>query len=448
MRTSFKLGILILAVLLLALPVLAACSDDDETEQPTAMPTKTTTPTKTAAPTETTAPTETATPPPVEDVVITIGNLTDLTGPASGMLGGPETALKVGVAYFNDENLIPGVELEIESYDGQMDPSRDIPGYEWLKERGADVMYSVFPQYGISLFDRLAEDKMALLCLSSPNEVVEAEPGWVFMYSPPQRSIGYTQLKWLADNHWDWEANGPAKIGGASWDEPFSAGILQGMEDYCKAHPDQFEWIGGYLTMYTPTWGPEVAALKDADYVMPAITAFGFTGFITEYRDVGGTAQFICNEGHAGSLNLLDAAGAWDLMDGALFIISQRSVSEDTEMNGLMRDATNKYADNHWLIPGEGAHNYQSAWRQVYRTLALIGQAVEDAGGAQNFTPEQIYETASTFSYSMDNDPARTWTPEKRTFPNVMAMYEIKADKSILPYGGGEPVWVPIVYEP
>jgi len=47
-------------------------------------------------------------------------------------------ALEDLVAYYNDSDLIPGVRLEVVVYDGQWDPARDIPGYEWLRGRGAD----------------------------------------------------------------------------------------------------------------------------------------------------------------------------------------------------------------------------------------------------------------------------------------------------------------------
>jgi len=69
---------------------------------------------------------------PDEDVVITIGSLSDITGPASNAMTVINMALDDVVEYFNDENLIPGVELKVVTYDGQLDPARDIPGYEWL----------------------------------------------------------------------------------------------------------------------------------------------------------------------------------------------------------------------------------------------------------------------------------------------------------------------------
>lgn len=40
-------------------------------------------------------------------------------------------------------NFIPGVKLEVIEYDGQFDPAKDVPAYEWLKQHGADLMVTV-----------------------------------------------------------------------------------------------------------------------------------------------------------------------------------------------------------------------------------------------------------------------------------------------------------------
>ena len=71
----------------------------------------------------------------IKDVVITIGNLTDVTGPASNALTVITMSLEDTAEYYNKQYLIPGVTFEVITYDGQYDPSRDIPGYEWLMER-------------------------------------------------------------------------------------------------------------------------------------------------------------------------------------------------------------------------------------------------------------------------------------------------------------------------
>jgi len=447
-RISSKLGILFLAALLLIIPLLAACSDDDETEEPTA----TVTPTQSPTTEPTIEPTDVPTvqPTPAEDVVITLGNLTDFTGPAAVMMLPVDTALADMVRYFNEENLIPGVRLKIESYDGQMDPSKDLSGYEWLKERGADVIVCTLPGIALSLHSVVSEDEIPLFSLSAADAVAKDTPGWSFLMNTQTDAIGYTYLKWIADNHWDWETNGPATIGGASWIEPWSEGIMRGMEEYANAHPEQFEWIAGFLGNYNFTWGPEVAALKDADYVMPAVTGAGFLGFVREYSQAGGKGHFICNEGNTAALPLITEAGAWDLIDGSLIIQANRAFSEGTELTDLMMEVTARYHDDpEGLLRKVGRGNFLGSWRQWYGILTLIKTAVENAGGAQNFTTQALYDTANNYSMSWEGVPEWNWAPDKRSAWNAMALYEFQAStESVIPYNGEEPVWLPIIYEP
>ena len=94
-------------------------------------------------------------------------------------------------------------------------------------------------------------------------------PGYVFIMGPIPEHQVYTFLNWIAENDWDYEAKGPAKIGGASWRDGYSDTIITEMKRYCDLYPDQFEWVGGYLKDFTFTWGPEVEALKDRINLTP-----------------------------------------------------------------------------------------------------------------------------------------------------------------------------------
>ena len=61
-----------------------------------------------------------------EPVEIIIGNLTDITGVSANAQLLVNRALDDIVEYYNSENLIPGVELKVITYDTQFDPSKDI----------------------------------------------------------------------------------------------------------------------------------------------------------------------------------------------------------------------------------------------------------------------------------------------------------------------------------
>jgi len=185
--------------------------------------------------------------PADEEAVITIGNLSDLTGVSSGAMKYINMALDDLVHYYNDNNLIPGVRLNVVTYDGQMDPAKDVPGYAWLLKEGADVIFTSIPATPVTLKPRVDQDQMVLFALTSQKEGFHP-PGYVFNLGIDPRYDGYTMMKWIAENDWDWKTKGPAKVGGAAWTESYSDELLDGMKEYCKAHPDQFDWTGGFLT--------------------------------------------------------------------------------------------------------------------------------------------------------------------------------------------------------
>ncbi len=113
MKISGGIGISVFALLLILMPLLIACSGDEQ-EKP--------------------APSAEPTIEPAEDIILTIGVITDETGPAASAYIDMDMALADMVKHYNEEDIIPGIELKVITYDGQYDSSKDIPGYEWLKK--------------------------------------------------------------------------------------------------------------------------------------------------------------------------------------------------------------------------------------------------------------------------------------------------------------------------
>lgn len=172
-----------------------------------------------------------------EPVVITIGNLADLTGPTSYALSIINVALADTVEYYNDRNLIPGVKLEVITYDGQYDPSNDIPGYEWLKEKGADLMYSAVAPAGLTLKSRLEKDQMVLFLLPAGKEAF-VPPGYVFAPGYGfSESLGCNSLSWIAENDPGFPSDRRAKVGGGSLGGALWRGDPGGSGSVCEGSP-------------------------------------------------------------------------------------------------------------------------------------------------------------------------------------------------------------------
>ncbi|MFC2028146.1 ABC transporter substrate-binding protein [Chloroflexota bacterium] len=377
----------------------------------------------------------------LEPVEITIGNLSDKTGPSSNILRITDTALEDLVQYYNENNLIPGVELKVINYDGQLDPSKDIPGYEWLKGQGADLIFTAVPDTPLTLKSIVNEDKMPLFAASGYPEMLDP-PGYIFVMGTIPEHQAYTILGWIAENDWDYVSNGPAKIGGASWPDGYSQSFIAAMEKYSKAHPDQFEWVGGYLTNFAFIWGPEVEALKDCDYVFPCVMPIAF---MREYRSADCTAKFIGADVHTSFLNMITEAELWDEIDGMLFIGSSLWWNDDEELVNLNKELL---YENH---PGEeeeimqAGAGYMSVSVVFYPMIDIIADTVE-AVGAENFNSQALYDAAISYSLEVDGVERSGFAETKRyALSNYMIYRASAADEDIV---RADENWIPHLIGP
>ncbi len=375
-----------------------------------------------------------------ETVTIKIGNITDLTGPGASGMELVNMALDDIAKYYNDNSVIPGVEFKVIQWDGQMDSSRIIPGYEWLRHKGIDFIVTCAPGVAVTLEPRVELDKEVLFTLVGELDAIEP-PGHVFCLAVIPQHEAYTLLSWIAQNDWDYEKNGPAKIGVAAWDEPYASGFVQAIEEYSKAHPDQFEFAGGYLTEFKFNWASEVELLKDCDYIFPPMIMHEFA---KKLRNAGSDAKLFGGAPHTGFFQQLGAAGAWPAIDGMLFIYT-----------GDWFDAQQEELDFHRMLvakyhPGEedeifSRSGYGSA--SNYRMMFKIVEETIKETGPDGFNSEALYQTAQSWSFAFDFRPSGySYTPTKRYIMNDLCVLEASAEKEgLVRYDHG---WYPLLTKP
>ncbi|MBM3133206.1 MAG: ABC transporter substrate-binding protein, partial [Chloroflexi bacterium] len=393
MNAFRKLGILTLVLVLLGLPLLAGCGGDDE-EKPTVTPEAT----------QTVEPTSQPTQPPEEKVTITIGNLTDLTGPAAVPMTTVNSAMSDVVKWANEENMIPGVKLDVLNFDGQYNPSKDLPGYLWLTENGADILFSGLPNTPVSLQPRVNADKAVLMCLSLDGPQADP-PGYEFSINMSVKDITSTALNWIAEHEWDWKTNGPAKVALVSWDSTVYREQERAAVEYISAHPEQFEWKGAQLIKSGFRWETQVEATKDCDYILPPGTPI--VSFIKQYYDAGGKAKLIMWDTQVAWFSLIFDSGLWHYLDDSLVFISNPWWNDDAELVNLAREILRKYHGEEAAIKMEKEDPvYINAFHQFYGLVDILKQAVE-AVGAQNFSQQALYDTLTSFK----TDPVEGYAP-------------------------------------
>ena len=121
--------------------------------------------------------------PPTEERVIILGLLTDLTGAAAYTGKWLKRSVEVWVDYVNTYDPIPGVKLEVISFDHRYEVGKAILGYRWLKEKGAIAMLDFSTSNAEALKPICAEAHIPFYETGS-TDVLLKPPGWVFCYTP------------------------------------------------------------------------------------------------------------------------------------------------------------------------------------------------------------------------------------------------------------------------
>ncbi len=378
--------------------------------------------------------------PDVTEKTIKIGNITDITGPGATGIELVDMALEDAVRYYNEENIIPGVSLQVISWDGQMDTARTIPGYEWLKHKSVDLITTAAPGVAITLRPHVQSDQQVLFTMVGNYEAIEP-PGYVYSLGTIPEHEAYTLLHWIAENDWDYQKQGPAKIGGAAWMEPYSAQFIEAMGKYAQVHPDQFEYAGGFLTQFSFDWHKEVEALKNCDYVFPNTL---MNTFVEDLRNAGSDAKLIGGSPHTAFMKQLEQGGVWPDVDGMLIIYTGKWWHESGEEIDIFNELLGRYHPNSREDIMNRGSGYMAIGSHI-KMLEIVGNAIGDAGIA-DFSSESLYEAAQSYSKSIDERDAYSFSDTKRYITNEMGILKMDAGRKDLIRDDVN--WYPVLSEP
>lgn len=359
-------------------------------------------------------------PSPTHKVKVTIGNHTDLTGVSAIPMAEVNMGVRDAVRYYNENGLIPGVEVELIEYDGRTDSALDIPGYEWLKEKGADVIMVWIPSLGVTLRAPADSDRFPVFAANSRKESLYP-PGYLFSTSPLMDDEGWNLISWVAENDWDYQTKGPAKVGGAAWDTNGLDPAFQQIKRYAELHPERIQWVGSYLVPQGSfQWDVAVEALKDCDYVIPD----NFWTFVRFYREGNGKAKFLGTDTHSSFAVIEDMRG-WPWIDGMLIIWQSEWWSDTGELAGLVNRVIRQYHSEETAQAARLGKGY-FAFINAMTVLEIIRSAAETVG-PENVNSQTIYDVAQSFTLSLDGVQRFSYSPTKRTSPDRMAVHRVDA---------------------
>jgi hypothetical protein len=380
-----------------------------------------------------------------QGVVITIGELTDLTGPASPAIIPLHWALQDMIRYYNEEGLIPGVRFRMVSWDTRYDTSRDVPGYDWARGKGAKLIVAVPPPTPVTLKSFADRDKFPI-CSLSTTEAMMDPPGWVFCFSNSHYRMMKTFLKWIHDVDWDY-SQGIPKIGLAGWDEAAIHDDDRALKEYASAHPDQIEYVGARIVPFGQIgWSGQVEALKNCDYI--EAKGFPMGTFIKEFQNRGYHSRFF-DVGTASSYRgfLVDQLG-WEALDGVLTPNMSLMWNEPVPVVDFAKTLLYRY------------HSKGEAEATIYAGLAYVGgihnlvavfqilETVIKTTGAENFNPQAFYDAAVQYKTEgplWEGQPQWSFSETKRYLADDIAIYRFDASVKDLVWVDG--LWWPLVLE-
>ncbi|MBM4463490.1 MAG: ABC transporter substrate-binding protein [Chloroflexi bacterium] len=329
-----------------------------------------------------------------EKVTITIGQITDLTGAGAPALQPLHYGILDLAAYYNENDLIPGVKIKIASYNNQLDPSKDIPGYDWVKGRGAQLVIAVLPQTAEILRPFAERDGVPLVSLTVTETLIEP-PGWVFCFSPPLARGMCGLLGWVAQNDADFPTGRPAKIGFTAWSEPTGKSIMEAMKGYCQSHSDKFEWKGDFMVpVGSVFFGGEADKLKDCDYV--ASWGYSIGPFLKEYRAKGYKGKLLDLNCTLMYEKLLKDSCGWQALDGTLAGVTCPLWKESLPLVDLAREALERYHAGEARDLIASGYGYLGAFQNVMAIFEVVRAAVEEVG-AENFSAEAFNNAAINY---------------------------------------------------
>jgi len=361
------------------------------------------------------------------NTVITIGEMTDLSGPASPALYTLNYALKDVVSYYNEEGLIPGVTLKVVTWDTKYDPSRAKPGYDWIRGQGAKLIINVDPPTGVVLKSFADRDKVPVFSLSVVQAMLEP-PGWVFSPSNTPSAGMKTLLKWLSENRWDYNTKGIPTVGCVGWSEPVTVGLAETMQEYCQAHPGQFQWAGGFVApMGTLMWGGEVEKLKNCSFI--AVPGYPMGEFIKVFQGRGYSTTFIdAGVAIAYVTFLVDQCG-WPALDGLLSTCVSLYWNEPAHMVDTAKELLRRYRPKQAQEIMDAGVSYVGGFHNLIAAFQILQQAIEQVG-AKNLDAQAVYDAAVKYKTAGPmwvGIPEWAFSETKRYLGDHVAVYEFNA---------------------
>jgi ABC-type branched-subunit amino acid transport system substrate-binding protein len=243
--------------------------------------------------------------PKQTNVTYRLINLGDATGPYAVTIGPQLDGAKDFAKWANETNYLPGITLDIRSYDHGLKVESAVALYkEAVTSSPAPVLTNgcLWSTVAPTIAGFAKQNKIPVIDATALREVV-IPPGWFWGYQPSYEGQVGAYVNWIVDN---WKAdskipwiqkhyeNRKPRLALVSWD--ISLGRAnESAEAKCYAISKGVEWVGAeYVPMTVGDVTPQLSRLKDkVDFIYIGMFGSAWQAVLKKAAELGMRDQFI-----------------------------------------------------------------------------------------------------------------------------------------------------------
>jgi ABC-type branched-subunit amino acid transport system substrate-binding protein len=342
-----------------------------------------------------------------ETNTILLGWLADQTGTSATAFKEVSKGIDDYLTEMEATNPIPGIKIDMTTYDTRLEYARFSQGYQWLVGQGMDVLLGYQPETPNSTLDYQAEDKIPQYNFSAYPKDQDAD--WLYGYTYSYQYEARAAMDYLVNVWWPAQGKtGAIKVAHVSNPEYGSKDEYQkGLDWVVAQNPGKVNltFVGGGGSQ--TAWASEVASIMNTDALFISAVGTSCATFLKEAYAKGYKGEIV-----ASTISVL---GIWPMitsvvdkskMDGMLIPHFYPLFSDDIEYSTYLSEMIQKYRGSEAESLKKGT-TWMSGWvmaQILTETVRLAANTV----GAKNVNGSAINDAFKALDITIGNMPEIT----------------------------------------
>jgi ABC-type branched-subunit amino acid transport system substrate-binding protein len=312
---------------------------------------------------------------------ILLGWLADQTGTSGTAFKEVSKGIDDYLAEMEASNPIPGVKIEVITYDTRLEYARFQQGYDWLAGEGIDVLLGYQPETPTVTLDDQEEDKIPQYNFSAWPANMDAD--WLYGYTYGMEWEARAAADYLVNQWWPTQGKGRAlKLAFVNNPEYGSTvEYRKGLDWVVAQNPGEITLTSVGGSGGQSAWASEVAAIQNTDAVFMSAVGTSAGTFLRDAIARGYEGQMV-----ASTISVL---GIWPMvtslvekakLDGLLIPHYYPLYTDDNEYSDYLNEMIEKYRPSEANALRRGT-TWMSGWVTAQILAETVRKAAEAVGG-------------------------------------------------------------------